>query len=209
MLVVIIIGGIYSGIFTATEAAAMSAVYAFVISVYVYGEMRLKDVPRVLLRSANMSAMLLYIITNAVLFSFVLANENIPNALADWILGLQLGSLGFLLLVNLLLLLAGNFMEPSSIILIMAPILFPKPRALRHTDRRQHGGWPVPSARWAQPVRCLGHFSHRHHGSDNGRHALAPDDVSLPGHRHVLAMVDARAAAAAGHDVGVAGSSRA
>src|SRR5499425_2358127 len=119
MLVVIIIGGIYSGIFTATEAAAMSAVYAFIISVYVYGEMRLKDVPRVLLRSANMSAMLLYIITNAVLFSFVLANENIPNALADWILGLQLGSWGFLLLVNLLLLLAGNFMEPSSIILIM------------------------------------------------------------------------------------------
>jgi len=130
MLVVIIIGGIYSGIFTATEAAAMSAVYAFIISVYVYGEMRLKDVPRVLLRSANMSAMLLYIITNAVLFSFVLANENIPNALADWILGLQLGSWGFLLLVNLLLLLAGNFMEPSSIILIMAPILFPTAMSL-------------------------------------------------------------------------------
>src|SRR5262245_29907410 len=130
MLVVIIIGGIYSGIFTATEAAAMAAVYAFVISVYVYREMRLRDVPRVLLKSANMSAMLLYIITNAVLFSFVLANENIPNALADWILGLQLGSWGFLLLVNLLLLLAGNFMEPSSIILIMAPILFPTAMSL-------------------------------------------------------------------------------
>src|SRR3954469_14134637 len=83
LLVVIIIGGIYSGIFTATEAAAMSAVYAFFVAVYVYREIGLKDVPRVLLRSANMSAMLLYIITNAVLFSFVLANENIPNALAD------------------------------------------------------------------------------------------------------------------------------
>src|SRR5207244_2930643 len=66
MLVVIIVGGIYSGIFTATEAAAMSAVYAFFIAVYVYGEIGLKDVPRVLLRSANLSAMLLYIITNAV-----------------------------------------------------------------------------------------------------------------------------------------------
>ena len=125
MLVVIIIGGIYSGLFTATEAAAMAAVYAFLIAVYVYGEIGLKDVPRVLLRSANMSAMLLYIITNAVLFSFVLANENIPNALADWLLSLNLGPWGFLLLVNLLLLVAGNFMEPSSIILIMAPILFP------------------------------------------------------------------------------------
>jgi C4-dicarboxylate transporter DctM subunit len=83
------------------------------------------EVPQVLLRSANMSAMLLYIITNAVLFSFVLANENIPNALADWLLSLNLGPWGFLLVVNLLLLIAGNFMEPSSIILIMAPILFP------------------------------------------------------------------------------------
>jgi C4-dicarboxylate transporter, DctM subunit len=125
MLVVIIIGGIYSGIFTATEAAAVSAVYAFFVAVYVYGEIGLKDVPRVLLRSANLSAMLLYIITNAVLFSFVLANENIPNALADWLLDLNLGWVGFLLVVNLLLLIAGNFMEPSSIILIMAPILFP------------------------------------------------------------------------------------
>jgi len=125
MLVVIIIGGIYTGIFTATEAAAMSAVYAFFVAVYVYKEIGLTDVPRVLLRSANLSAMLLYIITNAVLFSFVLANENIPNALADWMLALNLGPWGFLLVVNLLLLIAGNFMEPSSIILIMAPILFP------------------------------------------------------------------------------------
>src|SRR5246127_5352335 len=125
MLVVIIIGGIYTGIFTATEAAAMAAVYSFFVAVYVYREIRLKDVPRVLRPSANMSAMLLYVTTNAVRFSFVLANENIPNALADWLLGLNRGWVGFLLVVNLLLLIAGNFMEPSSIILIMAPILFP------------------------------------------------------------------------------------
>ncbi len=125
MLVVIIIGGIYSGAFTATEAAAMAAVYSFIVSVFVYKAMGMKDVPRVLLKSANMSAMLLYIITNAVLFSFVLANENIPQALADWLLSLHLGQWGFLLLVNLMLLIAGNFMEPSSIILIMAPIFFP------------------------------------------------------------------------------------
>jgi C4-dicarboxylate transporter DctM subunit len=125
MLVVIIVGGIYSGIFTATEAAAMAAVYSFFISVYVYKDMSLKDVPRVLRDSANMSAMLLYIITNAVLFSFVLANENLPHRLADWMLSMNLGQHGFLLVVNLILLAAGNFMEPSSIILIMAPIFFP------------------------------------------------------------------------------------
>jgi len=130
MLVVIIIGGIYSGLFTATEAAAMAAVYSFFISVFVYKAIKLRDVPRVLLRAANTSAMLLYIITNAVLFSFVLTNENIPSALADWILAQNLGWFGFLLLVNLLLLAAGNFMEPNSIILIMAPILAPAAKRL-------------------------------------------------------------------------------
>jgi C4-dicarboxylate transporter DctM subunit len=130
MLVVIIIGGIYSGLFTATEAAAMAAVYSFFISVYVYKALKLKDVPRVLLRAANTSAMLLYIVTNAVLFSFVLSNENIPSALASWIIAQNLGWVGFLLLVNVLLLMAGNFMEPTSIILIMAPILAPAAKRL-------------------------------------------------------------------------------
>jgi C4-dicarboxylate transporter, DctM subunit len=130
MLVVIIIGGIYSGIFTATEAAAMAAVYSFFVSVFVYKAMPLRDTGKVLLQSANMSAMLLYIITNAALFSFILTNENIPHALADWILAKDLGWVGFLLLANLLLLIAGNFMEPSSIILIMAPILYPAAIAL-------------------------------------------------------------------------------
>ncbi|MNQ13805.1 Sialic acid TRAP transporter permease protein SiaT [compost metagenome] len=72
-----------------------------------------------------MSAMLLYIITNAVLFSFLMTSENIPQAMAEWITGKGLGVISFLLVVNVLLLLAGNVMEPSSIVLIMAPILFP------------------------------------------------------------------------------------
>jgi len=130
MLVVIIVGGIYSGMFTATEAAAMAAVYSFFVSVFVYRDMSLKDVPKVLRESANMSAMLLYIITNAVLFSFVLANENLPNHLAEWLIGQNLGPVGFLLMVNILLLVAGNFMEPSSIILIMAPVFFPAAMSL-------------------------------------------------------------------------------
>lgn len=125
LLIVIVIGGIYTGAFTPTEAAAMAAAYAFIVAVFVYKDMRLKDVPRVLLASASMSAMLLYIITNAVLFSFLMTHENIPQAMAAWIGGTGLNWITFLLLVNLLLLLAGNVMEPSSIVLIMAPILFP------------------------------------------------------------------------------------
>ena len=125
LLVVVVMGGIYTGAFTPTEAAAMSAVYAFVVAVYVYKDMRLRDVPKVLLASANMSAMLLYIITNAVLFSFLMTHENIPQAMGEWMVNTGLTWWMFLLLVNLLLLVAGTFMEPSSITLIMAPILFP------------------------------------------------------------------------------------
>ncbi|MFB2531740.1 TRAP transporter large permease [Paracoccus sp. p4-l81] len=125
LLIVIVIGGIYTGVFTPTEAAAMSAVYAFVIAVFVYKDMKLADVPRVLLSSANMSAMLLYIITNAVLFSFLMTSEGIPQALGNWMVDAGLTWWVFLIMVNLILLAAGNFMEPSSIVLIMAPILFP------------------------------------------------------------------------------------
>ncbi len=125
LLIVIVMGGIYTGIFTPTEAAAMSAVYAFIVAVFVYKDMGLKNVPKVLLDSASMSAMLLYIITNAVLFSFLMTSENIPQAMAGWIMDKGFGMISFLLVVNILLLLAGNVMEPSSIVLIMAPILFP------------------------------------------------------------------------------------
>jgi C4-dicarboxylate transporter, DctM subunit len=125
LLVIIVMGGIYAGIFTPTEAAAMSAVYAFVIAVFVYKDMKLADVPRVLLGSASMSAMILYIITNAVLFSFLMTSEQIPQAMTSWIAGSGITWIEFLLFVNILLLVAGNVMEPTSIVLITAPILFP------------------------------------------------------------------------------------
>lgn len=130
LLIVVVMGGIYSGMFTPTEAAAMSAVYAFIIAVFVYRDLRLTQIGKVLLGSASMSAMLLYIITNAVLFSFLMTSEGIPQAMAGWIMDKGLGQISFLLVVNLLLLLAGNVMEPSSIVLIMAPILFPVAVAL-------------------------------------------------------------------------------
>ena len=125
LLVVIVIGGIYGGVFTPTEAAAVSAVYAFIIAVFVYRDLPLKKVPKVLLESANMSAMLLYIITNAMLFSFLLTTENIPQMLAQWIIDQGLTPWMFLLFVNVLLFFAGDFMEPSSIILILAPLFLP------------------------------------------------------------------------------------
>jgi C4-dicarboxylate transporter DctM subunit len=125
LLIVVVIGGIYSGKFTPTEAAAMAAVYAFFIAVFVYKDLKLRDVPKSLLNAAAMSSMLLYIITNAVLFSFLMTSEQIPQAMAAWMSSQGFGLVVFLLLVNVILLAAGNFMDPAAIVLIMAPILFP------------------------------------------------------------------------------------
>lgn len=111
--------------FTPTEAAAISAVYAFVIAVWVYKDVKLREVKRIVLESAAMSAMLLYIITNAVMFAFILTSEQIPQAIAEWIVSQGMGLIAFLLFVNVLLLVIGMVMEPSGLILIMAPILFP------------------------------------------------------------------------------------
>src|SRR5262249_4629111 len=125
LIIVVVLGGMYTGAFTPTEAAAVSAVYAFVIAVFVYKDMGLKDVPKVLLSSASMSAMILYIITNAVLFSFLMTSEQIPQQMTSWIVSMGVNWVTFLIFVNILLLLAGSVMEASSIVLITAPLLLP------------------------------------------------------------------------------------
>jgi C4-dicarboxylate transporter DctM subunit len=125
LLVVIILGGIYGGVFTPTEAAAVSAVYAFFVAVLVYRDIGLRDVPRVLVDAVRVTAMLMFIIANALLFAHVLTTERIPQAIAEQIVAWGMGPVAFLLVVNLLLLVAGAFMEPTGIILILAPILFP------------------------------------------------------------------------------------
>lgn len=125
LLMVIILGGIYGGIFTPTEAAAVSAVYAAFIAVFVYRDLGVTDVPRVLVDAGKMTVMLMFIIANAMLFAHVLTTERIPQILAEQIVGIGMQPWMFLIVVNIMLLIAGNFMEPSAILLIMAPILFP------------------------------------------------------------------------------------
>jgi len=129
-LILLVLGGIYSGLFTPTEAAAVAAVYAFFIAVFVYKELKLVDVPAVLLKAASMSAMILYIITNAAVFSWLLTSEQIPQSMAEWMTAQGFGTVAFLLVTNIVLLAAGNFMDPAAIVLIMAPILFPMAAAL-------------------------------------------------------------------------------
>ncbi len=124
-LIIIIMGGIYGGIFTPTEAAAVSAVYAGFIAVFVYRDIKIKEIPKVLVDAAKVTTMLMFIIANAFLFAHVLTTERIPQLIAETIIGWGLAPWAFLIVVNILLLIAGNFMEPSAILLIMAPILFP------------------------------------------------------------------------------------
>ncbi|EKE73753.1 C4-dicarboxylate TRAP transporter large permease protein DctM [Gallaecimonas xiamenensis] len=125
LLMVIILGGIYTGMFTPTEAAAVAAVYAGFVALFVYKDMKVSESPRVLLDAGKLTIMLMFIIANAMVFAFVLTTEQIPQTIAQWVTGLGLSPWMFLLIVNIVLLLAGNFMEPSAIILILAPILFP------------------------------------------------------------------------------------
>ena len=125
LLIFLVLGGIYTGLFTPTEAAAVAAVYAFVIAVFVYRGLSFAEVPAVLLKAASMSAMILYIITNAAVFSWLLTSEQIPQSMAEWMTAQGFGMVAFLLVTNIVLLAAGNFMDPAAITLIMAPILFP------------------------------------------------------------------------------------
>ena len=125
LLIVIILGGIYGGIFTPTEAAAVAAIYAFFIAVFVYRDIGMTQVPEVLIDAAKVTIMLMFIIANALLFAHVLTTERIPQAIAEQIIAWDMSSWQFLIVVNILLLVAGAFMEPTGIILILAPILFP------------------------------------------------------------------------------------
>ncbi|MGA4474551.1 C4-dicarboxylate TRAP transporter large permease protein DctM [Ectopseudomonas chengduensis] len=125
LLMVIILGGIYTGMFTPTEAAAVAAVYAGFVALFVYKDLKIRECPKVLLESGKLTIMLMFIIANAMLFAHVLTTEQIPQTITAWVVDLGLQPWQFLLVVNIVLLIAGAFMEPSAIILILAPILFP------------------------------------------------------------------------------------
>lgn len=125
MLPVIVLGGIYGGIFTPTEAAAASVAYSLIVAMFVYRELTPRDLGQVLLASAKTSAMIMFIIANGILFTFVLALERIPFRVTENIGAMNLEPWQFLIILNLLLLVVGCFMETSSALLILAPIMLP------------------------------------------------------------------------------------
>lgn len=150
MLIVIILGGIYGGIFTPTEAAAVAAVYAFLIAFFVYrdmgplsrpeGERNLtlldkpialvtsffhRDMRNTLFESGKLTVTLMFIIANALILKHVLTDEQIPQQIAGAMLAAGFGPIMFLVIVNVILLIGGQFMEPSGLIVIVAPLVFP------------------------------------------------------------------------------------
>lgn len=122
---VVILGGIYSGLFTPTEAAVVASVYGFIVSVFVYKQLRLGDIVQVLVRSALTSAGLLLIVAFASAFGFLLTINQVPHHVGLWIATIAGSAITFLLLVNLLLFVVGMFMETLAAIIILAPILGP------------------------------------------------------------------------------------
>ncbi len=125
LLLFIIMGGIYGGVFTPTEAAAVAAVYAVLVSLFIYKDITFKNLPHVFIDASKTTVMLMFIIANAILFAHILTTERIPQLITEQITSMDLSPIVFLIIVNLILLVAGNFMEPTAILLILAPIFFP------------------------------------------------------------------------------------
>jgi C4-dicarboxylate transporter DctM subunit len=121
----IIVGGIMSGIFTATESAVIATDYALVVGFFVYRELRVKDLPGIFVKAAITSALVMFIIANASVFGWVLAFEQIPQTITNGFIGITSNPVILLLIVNLLLLIVGTFIETASALIIFVPLLVP------------------------------------------------------------------------------------
>jgi C4-dicarboxylate transporter, DctM subunit len=121
----IIMGGILGGIFTPTEAAVVAVVYAFIVSFFIYREIRWKDLPKVLIDSVVTTSILMLVIANSAIFGWILANQQVPQAVAQIFLSISNNKWVILLLLNIFLLFVGTFMETTASLIILTPILFP------------------------------------------------------------------------------------
>lgn len=130
MMPLVLLGGIYGGVMTPTEAAAVAALYAYVISLVIYRSVSLRETYATLLSSARSTAAIGMLIAGALVFNYVVTREDLPNALRVMLAGYDLSAAGFLLVINILLLILGAFLDASIILLVMVPILIPTAKAL-------------------------------------------------------------------------------
>lgn len=125
LLIIIVIGGIVAGYFTATEASAIAVLYAFVLSVFIYREIKFKDLPAILLSSATTTAMVMLLVATSMAMSWVLAYENIPQNVAAALISLSDNKFVILIIINIVLLIVGTFMDMTPAVLIFTPIFLP------------------------------------------------------------------------------------
>jgi C4-dicarboxylate transporter DctM subunit len=125
LMPIIILGGILSGIFTPTESACIAVFYALFIGLFVYRDIHLRDLPRILIRTGATSSLVMLVIGTASIFSWLLASEEIPHSVTDAILALTHNKILILLLMNILLLIIGTFMETTASLIILTPVLLP------------------------------------------------------------------------------------
>ena len=129
-MVVIVLGGILAGVFTATEASAIAVLYALVLSVGIYREVSVRQLPAILLRCAVITSVVMLLVATSTAMAWLLAYENIPQNLGSYLLGLSDNPLVILLLINLIILVVGTFMDMTPAVLLFTPILWPVITAL-------------------------------------------------------------------------------
>jgi tripartite ATP-independent transporter DctM subunit len=130
LMPVVLLGGIYSGVFTPTEAAAVAALYALVLALLVYRVLDWKGLVSVLAESARSTAVVSIIICGAFLFNYVLATEQVPARVAEWFSALDVGPLGFLIVANIVFLVLGCLLDTTTLLLVLVPLLLPAAKAL-------------------------------------------------------------------------------
>lgn len=125
LLPIIILGGILGGIVTVTEAAVLGVVYAFILSVFIYKEVNLSNIPTIAMRTVSISVPILLIISISNLFAWILTSEQIPQTITEFFVNIAPNPWIFLILINVMLLILGTFMESNALIIILIPILMP------------------------------------------------------------------------------------
>lgn len=130
LLIVIVLGGILGGVFTATEAAAIAVVYAFILAVVVYKEVKVTEIPAILLQCGITTAVVMFLIATSSAMSWIMATQNIPQNVSAALLSISGNKLVILLIINLLLLFVGTFMDMTPAVLIFTPIFLPVAKSL-------------------------------------------------------------------------------
>ena len=125
LMIGIILGGIYGGVFTPTEAASVAVVYGFIVSFFIYKELSTEDIPKVLLNTCSLSGVVLLVLATASMFSFILTFERIPHALAQFIVSYADNWILFIILVHIVFILLGMVMDALPAIIVLMPIFLP------------------------------------------------------------------------------------